>query len=147
MGRLERIWIKRARGALMDGVATATLEEGQGLAGNADRGGRRQVTIIEREVWDAHMAALNAALDPSTRRANLMVSGCHLADSRGRVLRVGVCRLAIAGETKPCEQMEAALPGLQRAMYDNWGGGAFAQVVVGGQIRVGDAVEFEALAE
>jgi MOSC domain-containing protein YiiM len=143
MGLIEKIWIKRGRGRPMDAVEEAVLEEGQGLRGNTDRGGRRQVTLIEREVWTAHIRALSADIDPSTRRANLMISGCPLAGTRGRVLRVGSCRLVIAGETKPCEQMEEAFPGLRAQMFDRWGGGAFAQVLVGGTIRLGDAVEFD----
>ena len=100
-GRLEAIWLKRVRRGPMDAVATATLEAGRGLLGNANQGGRRQVTIIERGRWDAHMASLGASLDPSKRRANLMVSGLPLADSRGQVLRIGTSRIRIYGETKP----------------------------------------------
>lgn len=142
-GRLEAIWLKRVRRGLMDAVSTATLEAGRGLLGNANQGGRRQVTIIERERWDAHMASLGATLDPSTRRANLMVSGVPLANSRGKVLRIGASRIRIYGETKPCEQMEEALPGLRAVMYENWGGGAFGEVIEGGPIAVGDAVTWE----
>jgi MOSC domain-containing protein YiiM len=142
-GRLERIWIKRARRGPMDPAERATLEEGQGIAGNANRGGRRQVTIIEREVWERHMAALGGDLDPKARRANLMVSGCALESSRGRVLRIGECRISIYGETKPCERMDEALPGLRATMFDRWGGGAFGEVVAGGEIRVGDVVSWD----
>lgn len=127
----------------MDPLNEATLEAGRGITGDANSGGRRQVTIIERERWDAHMSALGAALDPSTRRANLMVSGLPLANSRGRTLRIGTSRIRIFGETKPCEQMEAALPGLRRTMYDNWGGGAFGEVLEGGLITIGDEVVWE----
>ncbi|MEW5914944.1 MAG: MOSC domain-containing protein [Gemmatimonadota bacterium] len=143
LGRLDAIWLKRARRAPMDPVTSATLEAGIGIVGNADRGGRRQVTIIERERWDDHMQALGAALDPSTRRANLMVSGIALTNSRGRVLRIGSARIRIYGETKPCEQMEEALSGLRRVMYDNWGGGAFGEVLEGGAISLGDSVSWE----
>ncbi len=143
MGRLEKIWIKRFRQGPMDPVSVAQLEEGKGISGNANRGGRRQVTVIEREVWERHMSALDGELDPSRRRANLMVSGCALRESRGRVLRIGECRILIRGETKPCEQMEAALPGLREVMFPEWGGGAFGEVIVGGAIRVGDDAVLE----
>jgi MOSC domain-containing protein YiiM len=59
------------------------------------------------------------------------------------VLRVGTTRLRINGETRPCEQMEAAHAGLQQLMKDRWGGGAFGEVIDGGEICVGDEVEWD----
>ena len=143
MAKLEQIWIKRSKQGPMDPVGLATLDD-RGLTGNANRGGRRQVTIISAERWAELMRALGAALPPGTRRANLRVSGLDLQDSRGRILRVGGARLLINGETRPCEQMEAAHAGLQALMRDRWGGGAFAEVVEGGRIRIGDPVQWEA---
>ena len=32
---------------------------------------------------------------------------------------------------------------MRAAMYDNWRGGAFAKVLTGGEVRVGDVVEWE----
>jgi hypothetical protein len=139
-GTLERIWIKRASGGPMDPVSAALLEVNGGLRGNANRRGKRQVTIISSERWAELMETLGADLPPSVRRANLMVSGLDLENSRGRVLRVGTTRLLINGETRPCEQMEAAHPGLQEVMRARWGGGAFAEVIDAGEIRVGDEV-------
>jgi MOSC domain-containing protein YiiM len=127
----------------MDQVRSACLEPGLGLEGNANRGGRRQVTIISRERWAELMRDLGADLPPTTRRANLMVSGLDLQDSRGRILRVGQARLRINGETRPCERMEDAHAGLQALMRERWGGGAFAEVLHGGDIHVGYAVEWE----
>lgn len=141
-GELRAIWIKRAKRGPMDPVSDAELVAGRGLVGNADQGRRRQVTLIEEEVWSELMDALGGDADPSRRRANLMLRGVRLEATRGRVLRIGACRLRIAGETRPCERMEAVLPGLKAAMYPHWNGGAFAEVLDDGVIRVGDGVEW-----
>ena len=142
-GRLEAIWLKRAHRGPMDPANSARLVEGQGVMGSVDRSRRRQVTILSQEAWNASMTELDAHLDPSAQRANLLVSGIQLARTRDRVLRVGDARLLIGGEVTPCERMEEALPGLQQALRPHWRGGAFAQVLTGGTVHVGDAVEWE----
>jgi MOSC domain-containing protein YiiM len=126
----------------MDPVERANVIEGKGLEGSVGRSRRRQVTLIEREAWDRMMAELGEDADPSGRRANIMLRGISLANMRGRVLSIGDVRLVIGGETTPCERMEEYLPGLQAAMAPDWRGGAFAQVIAGGEIKVGDRVEW-----
>ncbi|MEZ4861731.1 MAG: MOSC domain-containing protein [Caldilineaceae bacterium] len=139
-GKLEAIWLKRAHRGVMDARERAELKANRGLVGSADQGGKRQVTIIAQESWERLMQETGAFLDPSERRANLMVSGMDLTQSRGKILQVGPVRISIYGETKPCERMDEAHPGLREAMYDNWGGGAYGQVLDDGEIAVGDEV-------
>lgn len=140
-GTLEAIWIKRFKRGPMDPAPDATLIADRGLVGNTNQGGSRQVTVIEAEEWESLMAELGADLDPATRRANLMLRGIRLRDCRGKVLRIGDVRIWLVGETRPCERMEEALPGLRRAMGGPWRGGAYGTVVEGGRIRVGDVAE------
>ncbi len=142
-GRLERIWLKRNFRGPMDQRETALLVPDQGLEGNANRGGKRQVTLLDVDSWEEMASEMGEALDPSLRRANLLVSGLSLRESRGRVLAVGKSLLRINGETRPCERMEEACTGLQEFMRPKWRGGAYAQVLEGGEIRVGDAVRWE----
>ena len=142
-GRLEAIWIKRAHMGPMDAAPEAELVAGRGIRGNADQGRRRQVTVIDRHAWDAALHELGDAVAPSARRANLMISGVGLAQSRGRILRIGACRLQVGGETRPCYRMDEALEGLQGALKKDWRGGVFCVVLDDGVIRVGDAARLD----
>jgi len=152
--RLEQIWIKRVRRGVMEAMESAELIAGRGIAGNHNQGGRRQVTLIEREVWEAMMQRLGASLPISMRRANLVVSGLReggapgLVRTAGRVLAIrsdaGTCHLRILGETTPCSRMDEALPGLADEMISDWRGGAFAEVLTGGTIAAGATLEWVA---
>jgi MOSC domain-containing protein YiiM len=143
-GRVEQLWRKRAHRGSMDPVPEATLVVGQGMSGSVGRSRRRQVTVLAREAWIDATAGLERDPGPVSRRANILVSGIELAHTRGRVLRVGSCRIAIGGELTPCERMDEAAPGLREALRPDWRGGVFGQVLDGGIVRIGDPVEWEA---
>ena len=140
MSRLEQIWIKRMHRGPMDSAERARLVAGKGIVGNANQGGKRQVTIVSSKQWADVTAPLGKTPDPRLRRANLLVSDLDFSDARGKILKIGNVRVRIYGETRPCEQMEAAVPGLQEAMSVPWGGGAHGEVLDDGEIAVGDPV-------
>ena len=143
MGKLEAIWLKRVPGGPMDPVDEAVAVEGRGLEGGAEFDGDRQVTLIEREVFDRLKAEVDDSVEPVMRRANLLVSGIRLEDTRDRTLAVGDLRIRIRGETRPCGQMEEACEGLMDALDPHWSGGAHGSVVNDATIAVGDEVRWE----
>ena len=125
----------------MDPVDTAELVAGRGLRGSADQGRRRQITIISESAWDEAVEELGVAVDPSSRRANVMLRGIDLEDSRGKTLKLGDCVVRVFGETRPCERMDETQYGLRAALRPRWRGGVFGEILEGGTIHVGDAVE------
>ena len=140
-GNLLAIWAKGARGEPMVPRADGELIAGEGLRGSAPAHGKRQVTVLSRDAWErAVTEAGQAGVDPSLRRANLLVTGVDFRETIGRTLAVGETRILIHGETKPCERMDAAALRLHKALSPDWRAGAFGEVVSGGRIQVGDPV-------
>jgi len=142
-GRLEQIWKKRGKGSVMDPVDEAVVVEGKGIEGDANFGRTRQVTVIEKEVFDRVVAELPDAT-PAMRRANLMVSGVRLEKTRDHVLTIGDMKIQIRGETRPCELMDKQCPGLRDALDLHWAGGAHGFVIQGGSVQIGDPVSIAA---
>ena len=140
-GEVVALWLKRFRRGPMDPVLFAEAVPGRGLAGNANQGGRRQITIIDEARWKEACDAIGAGVDPSARRANVMLRGVDLENTRGRLLRIGPCVVRIYNETRPCEQMEEAQAGLRAALGIRWRGGVYGEIVEGGVIRAGDVAE------
>ncbi len=132
---------RQARGVL----ETLKMAEVTLLHGVADdfRGkpGKRQVTVLSREAWQASCDELGEPLVWTTRRANLLIEGLQLHNSAGRVLKIGELELLITRETDPCERMDEARDGLSAAMKKEWRGGVCCRVIKPGKITVGDCVE------
>jgi len=138
MGTIAAIWIKPASRAPMKPVDEAELVAGRGLKGNADQGGWRQVTIIDEKAWRDAEAEIGKEFDPSHRRANVMVTGIDLENSRGKKLRLGTCVIEIRGENPPCRRMGE----MQQPLKPHWRAGVFGSVVDGGTIRVGEPATY-----
>lgn len=141
-GRVEAIWLKRGKRAPMDLTSSVQAVAGRGLEGNANQRGKRQVTLLSSDTWADVERELGLELDPRLRRANLYVSGVVLEGSHGRTLQIGQCRIRINGETRPCNQMEEAQPGLQAALDPHWRGGAYGEVLADAPISSGDPVSW-----
>jgi MOSC domain-containing protein YiiM len=140
-GEIVAIWLKRFKGGPMDPMLFAEAVAGRGLAGNANQGGKRQITIIDESRWSEAQQELGVNVHPSTRRANVMLRGIDLENTRGRTLRIGPVTVRIYNETRPCEQMEEAQRGLRAALATRWRAGVYGEIVEGGVIRVGDVAE------
>ena len=141
-GRLESIWIKRAKRGPMDAVETARANAGSGLEGNTEQGGKRQVTLLSVEGWADAVAAVEGEPDPILRRANLLVSGVDLVETRGKTLQVGKVEIRIYGETRPCRRMEEGHTGLRAALDPEWRAGAYGEILSDGEIKLGDEVRW-----
>jgi MOSC domain-containing protein YiiM len=127
----------------MDPVLFAEAVAGRGLLRNKDQGGKRQITILDEARWQEACDEIGAGVDPSARRANVMLRGIDLTKSRGKLLRIGQALVRIYNETRPCERMEEAQPGLREALKAHWRGGVYGEIVEGGVIAVGDRAEWE----
>ncbi len=103
----------------------------------------RQVTVLSVDDWQSACDELNLDLPWTTRRANLLVEGISFSPaSVGDVIQIGDLRLQVTRETDPCRRMEEAQPGLMKALAPDWRGGACCRVMSGGEISLGDRVEF-----
>lgn len=142
-GRLEWIGLRPARRVPLQSFNHVEVIADRGLVGDhkATRaGGKRQVTLIQREHLDVVAKLLGReAVDPALLRRNLVVSGINLLALRGERFRIGDVLFEGTGLCEPCSRMEEVLGvGGYNAMRGH--GGIIARVLEGGAIAVGDAV-------
>jgi len=124
-------------------VERATAVADTGLEGDHAHGGKRQVTLLSLEGWRAACAEFGRDLDPSTRRANLIVEGLDLANAIGCVITIGDVVIDVLGETRPCELMDdGGRLGLQQALRSQKRGGVYGKIRSGGELRVGMECRF-----
>jgi MOSC domain-containing protein YiiM len=150
-GRVEAIAIAPEAEAGMRRVETATALAGHGLEGDryaagegtfSRRGGSgRDLTLIEAEAV-ASLAGEGAGIDPVDARRNLVVSGIDLDALIGRRFRVGDVLCRGARRCEPCVHLQRLTrPGVLRGLVHR--GGLRADVLEGGEIRIGDEVRAE----
>lgn len=122
--------------------AEVTLEKGvaRDFRGTS---GRRQVSILATEDWQAACRELGADLPWTARRANLLVEGVRLPRQADALVRIGDVVLRVSCETDPCHRMDEAAHGLRDALAPDWRGGVCCEVVTPGRIAQGDPVQVE----
>ena len=129
-------------GAVEEGPLEAAQEvkvlAGAGIEG--DRYGDRDITLFEAEAIEGLKADTGIDMAPNEIRRNVMTRGIALNDLLGRRIRVGEVEAVVTELCHPCSHLQKLTqPGVLRGLVNR--GGLNADVVVGGAIRVGDAVE------
>ena len=151
-GTVEGIFTTPGAGRPMESLSEATAVAGRGLLGDRyhdgvgyyserpSEGGGREVTLIEAEELDRLRAERGIELAPIESRRNVVTRGIRLLDLIGRRFRVGEVECEGVKICEPCAYLEELTgkpvnePLVHRA-------GLRANVLVGGTLRVGDAVE------
>ncbi|MBT8086044.1 MAG: MOSC domain-containing protein [Woeseia sp.] len=145
MGRLCGIARRSAKRAAMETLTTAEISSVSGVADDfRGRPGKRQVTVISKQAWQAACRDLGTELPWTTRRANLFVEEMELPRRTGDVLQIGDVELRVTMEVDPCPRMDEQHEGLRKALSPEWRGGVACTVLHGGTVAIGDAVRLRA---
>jgi MOSC domain-containing protein YiiM len=139
--RVVALAVRTAPRGPMRELDDVLAEEGAGLQGHGRVSNKRGVTLLSREQWDDVCRELGHDLPWHTRRANVLVEGVALGPLIGRRLRIGEVEVEVVAETEPCPRMDEAWPGLRAVLEPDCRGGVHGQIVRGGVIRVGAALE------
>ena len=166
-GIVEAVGAGRKHGLAKYPLPFIRLLEGLGVEGDAHCGERikhrsrarfnpglpnlRQVHVLQAELID-ELVAGGFALGPIQLGENVTTRGVDLlALPRGSRLRIGATAVVeVTGLRNPCVQLDRMMPGLLAACLGRnaEGGlvrktGVMGVVVVGGEVRAGDAVAVE----
>jgi MOSC domain-containing protein YiiM len=148
-GRLVAVFVAPRAGAPMEARACVGAVAGAGLEGDRYRlgvgtwsgtgRGRRDVTLVEREVLAAVRAAGVDLHEDATRR-NLVTEGVSLDGLVGHEFRIGDVRMRGVRPAEPCAHLEqlTRLPGVFAALRNR--GGLRAEILDDGDLHVGDPI-------
>ena len=141
-GRVEAIFISAERGDLPHAVESVQAVAGKGLQGNRyfDTGRPEQeLTLIEAEQLERVSAEDGLDIDAAATGRNLLTRGVDLNALVGKRFRVGATECRGIELCEPCATMQARTkPGAIKALAHR--AGLNAEILVGGELRPGDAV-------
>lgn len=142
VGKIEWIGLRPKRKAQPEEVNTVEITKSNGLIGdhNDHEGGKRMVTLIQKEHIEAVGSIIGKQIKPADLRRNIVVSGINLLALHDQIFQLGEdVVLQGTGYCVPCSRMEENLgPGGYNAMRGH--GGITATVISGGEIQIGDHV-------
>ena len=147
MGKVEGIFITPTNGAALRSVDTIRAHAGKGPEGDRNffKDGSppkefdRQITLIEAEAIEGARREYEVQLDPIETRRNILTRGVALNHLVGREFQVGSVRLRGTMLCEPCGHLEKLTrPGIRKSLIHR--GGLCAQILIDGDIRVGDSV-------
>jgi MOSC domain-containing protein YiiM len=150
-GQIVAIYTAPDKGAPMESREGVEATAGVGLDGDryaagggrytrADDDGKRAITLIEREAVAAAGREYEIEIGEHESRRNLVTEGVPLNHLVGRTFRVGDVLLRGFKLAEPCTHLEGLTrPGVRRALVHR--AGLRAEILEGGSISVGDAVE------
>ncbi len=142
-GRVEGIFVSPTATELPRSVERAEAVAGRGLEGDRYFEGigtfsghavstGRDLTLVEADALE------RAGIDGAAARRSVVVSGLDLGGLVGKRFRVGELECYGQRLCEPCDHLEKlAGPGILRPLAHT---GLRADIVVGGELRVGDAV-------
>jgi MOSC domain-containing protein YiiM len=147
--RIEQIFISDKAGEPMRAVPEVRAVAGKGLEGDryfADAGTfskkktpDRHVTLIEAEAIEALHRDYDIHLGPGEARRNLITRGVALNHLVGKEFAVGEVSLRGIKLCEPCAHLEKLTrEGVRAALVHR--GGLRAEILVGGRVKVGDAI-------
>ena len=122
---------------------TLELSPQAGVIGDHGTSRRRQVSLLDEDSWNAACIEVDEALNWTTRRSNVLVSGLDLQILVGSQIRLGSALVEVMGEVVPCHVMDAAKKGLKRALKLEWRGGVYGRVIESGQVHAGDKITIQ----
>jgi MOSC domain-containing protein YiiM len=136
--------------APMQSVATVIAVAGRGLEGDryfeqtgtysTHPGSGREITLIESEAVAALAREYDIQLPPGLARRNIVTRAVALNHLVGKTFVIGAVVLRGMRLCEPCLHMEKlAAKGAAHGLIHR--GGLRAEIVSGGEIRVGDAIQ------